>query len=245
MQQYISQIIVPEIGKQGQRALMQASVLIVGAGGLGIPLATYLAAMGLGKLGIMDGDNVAINNLHRQFQYQQEDIGKPKASVLVGKIQKIQPGISINVLPTFLNTENIEASFSDYDLICDCTDNITARLLLNKGCKKYHKPLFFASARDWQGQITILHGKQHIDLSDIFSEQILTEEQDNTCALQGIVSPVCGVVGSLQAIEVVKWIINQESRLDGQMLCIDMLKNIFRFFKIKPLRNMYIEQNKP
>ncbi|TAE04134.1 MAG: HesA/MoeB/ThiF family protein [Bacteroidetes bacterium] len=189
MKKHFQQILVSEIRNKGQKAFLEAKVLIVGAGGLGTPLATYLATTGIGKIGIVDGDKVEITNLHRQFQYNEQDLGKLKAEVLAEKLKLLSPTTDFQVYPYFLDAQNITQIEDSYTVICDCTDNLKARLLLNKYVKQHQKPLIYGAARDWQGYISILHGENKIDLFDIFSETELQAEGENACSVAGIVSP--------------------------------------------------------
>lgn len=231
-ERYLPQMAVSEIGTAGQSRLAEAKVLIIGAGGLGTPLATYLAAMGVGTIGIADGDLVSATNLHRQFQYNSQDIGKNKAQTLSARLQALNPDCKIVAYPFFVN-EAAQILEEDYTLICDCTDNAQARIFINDFCQKHHKILVYGAAKDWQGYVAVLHHTQKITLSDIFEEAMMLQENENNCVITGIVSPVCGVIANLQALEVIKIILKLPSTLDGAILCFHALKNTFKIFHLK------------
>lgn len=237
MQKYIQQILVPEIGIEGQNLISQAKVLVIGAGGLGTPLCAYLAAMGIGTLAIADGDIVSESNLHRQFLYCYDDLGKKKVDVLKKTLIVTNPGILIKTYDLMVAEDlGIEFIFKEYDIICDCTDNIEARLLIDKLCSETNKVQVYGAVRDWQGYVTILNGKNKIRLTDIFSYDKLQSESQNNCSVSGIVSSVCGIIGSFMATETIKIITNQQTGLDGSILCINALYNSNKVFKIKKIQ---------
>lgn len=228
---YTPQQLVPEIGKLGQEALGAAKVLIIGAGGLGTPVATYLATAGVGEIGIVDGDTISESNLHRQFMYVPKDIGESKVQVLKKRLSELNPQSEISIFPFFLDEDNAKELFDKYTIICDCSDNADTRLLTDRLCKIHNRPLIYAAVRDWQGYLTILHHQNKIELEDLFSIQHL-QEADN-CSVNGIVNTTCGILGSLQACEVIKILIGQSSEFDGNLLCVDTKYSAFRLFRIK------------
>jgi len=232
MLRYAQQMIIPGIGIEGQQRIEAAKVLIVGAGGLGTPLASYLAAGGIGNIGIIDGDKAEVTNLHRQFLYHETDIGQNKASVLVKKLRLQNPSIHITAIQEFLNQEMAEQLFCDYDIICDCTDNVTARKTIDLICGNMKKPLVYAAIREWEGYVTVLHHNKGVRLFDIFSEQIFMDESSNNCSISGVMNTTCGIAGSLQAGEVFKVLIGSEHVLDGTLLCFNALLNKFRTLHI-------------
>lgn len=237
---YLQQNLVSEFGIDGQSKLSKAKVLIVGAGGLGTPVAAYLAAMGIGTLGIADFDLIQETNLHRQFLFSNEDIGKLKTKVLSTTLVKQNSGIAINCHDVKLDEVNAVGIISGYDLICDCTDNVATRLLLNRICKDLNKDLIYGAVRGWEGYVTILHGKAQINLTDIFSESDLIFESKNNCSVSGVVSTVCGIIGSQQANEAVKLILGLQSNLDGAILCYDGLTNSSRTLRVKKQKDNLI-----
>ncbi|MFY8034374.1 MAG: HesA/MoeB/ThiF family protein [Flexibacteraceae bacterium] len=232
MSRYNQQLIVNEIGLLGQQKLSKAKVLIVGAGGLGTPVATYLAAMGVGEIGILDFDTIQESNLHRQFQYSVSDISLSKVEVLSKKLRDQNPTIQINELNVKLNSDNIESIIRTYEIICDCTDNATTRILIDKYCGRLSLPLVYAAVKEWEGYVTVLHGKSKISLSNIFTTEELLGTAES-CSLAGIVSPVCGIIGSIQATEVIKLILSIPSELDGGLYYYNALTSQSRMLKLK------------
>lgn len=234
MRNYIPQMLVEDIGAEGQKAIRSAKVLVVGVGGLGVPLATYLAGAGVGSLGLVDGDTVAENNLHRQFLYRKADIGESKVAVLAQRLVEINEEVLINTYPIHFNEQNAETIIADYDLICDCTDNVDARILIAQESAKQRRPLVYAAVLAWQGYLTVLNHRQKIKLEDIFKAEQLKAHAKQSCNNYGIVGSVCGTLASIQATEVLKIILGLPSKLDGQVLCIDSKEDVFRYFKLKP-----------
>lgn len=230
---YLQQGLVNEVGIEGQRRLSGAKVLIAGAGGLGTPVATYLAAMGIGTIGIADFDIVQETNLHRQFNYTPKDIGKLKTEVLSSRLRTQNPEVTINCHEEKLGLENVSDILGKYDLICDCTDNVNTRILLDKTCKKLNKKLVYAAVRGWQGYVSILHGKAEISLTDIFSESELLFESQNNCSVSGVISTVCGIIGTHQANEALKIVLGLQSNLDGAIFSYDGLTNQSRTLRLK------------
>lgn len=230
---YLQQGLVNEVGIEGQRRLSGAKVLIAGAGGLGTPVVTYLTAMGIGTIGIADFDTVHETNLHRQFYYTPEDIGKLKIEVLSSRLRTQNPDVTINCYEEKLGLENVSDILGKYDLICDCTDNVNTRVLLDKTCKELNKKLVYAAVRGWQGYVSILHGEAKISLTDIFSESELLFESQNNCSMSGVISTVCGIIGTRQANEALKIVLGLESNLDGAIFSYDGLTNQSRTLRLK------------
>ena len=233
MNRYWQQMIVPEIGAEGQQRIAAAKVLIIGAGGLGTPVAVYLAAAGAGTIGIADGDIVAVSNLPRQFLYDEKDAGQSKARVLAAKLIGQNPGVSINVHDEILDKENGSRLIASYDVVCDCTDNPVARILIDSICGQLNKPLMYAVVKDWEGYVTVLHHTKRVSLQDIFSASSLLEQADMNCSTAGIVNTTCGIAGSIQACEALKIILGVSGSLDGGILCFNSLRGIYRVFVLQ------------
>lgn len=232
MRNYLPQMLADEVGAEGQKAIRSAKVLIIGAGGLGVPLATYLAGAGLGCLGLVDGDTVAESNLHRQFLYRKADIGEAKTLVLAQRLAEINEEVLINSYPTHLNKQNAENIIAEYDIVCDCTDNVDARILIAQETAKQQRPLVYAAVLAWQGYLTVLNHSQKINLEDIFTANQLKAHAQQSCSNYGIVGSVCGTLASMQATEVLKIILGLPTKLDGHLLCVDMKEDVFRYFKL-------------
>jgi molybdopterin/thiamine biosynthesis adenylyltransferase len=236
VKRYQQQIQLPEIGEEGQQKISQASVLVVGAGGLGTVVATYLVAMGIGEVGIVDFDTIEESNLHRQFLYSSNDIGKNKAIVLTSKLKKQNEHLTICAFDKELTNSNFDEIIKNYSIVCDCTDNLNTRLLIDKKCFANEIPLVHGAVSEWQGYITLLHHKNKFQYQDLFD--IKTLLQVDSCESKGISSPVCGIIGSLMSNEVVKIILGIESNLDGGLLYVNGLINKFKFLKLKKFRTI-------
>lgn len=231
MQRYSQQIQLPEIGSAGQKLLSNAHVLIVGAGGLGTVVAAYLGAMGIGVLGIVDCDVVDTTNLHRQFLYNPSEVGYKKAEVLAEKLRRQNNAIKVNAIVKRINDENFLTLAKGYTIVCDCSDNLTTRILLDKQCGLQCTPLVHGAASDWQGYVTLFHHKKKLGYKDLFDLDLLMDTQ--SCSLNCISSPVCGIIGSIMASETLKIILNIPSELDGSLLYMNGLNTVFRKFKLK------------
>lgn len=231
MKRYNQQIILPEIGALGQKKINVGAVLIIGAGGLGTVVATYLGAMGVGNVGIVDFDKVDESNLHRQFLFCQEDIGKEKSDILAFKIEKQNPNIVVKSFNIELIKDNIEEVISKYSIVCDCTDNLKTRLLIDKKCQQYKIPLVHGAVSDWQGYVTIFHYKNNFEYQDLFNIKALL--QADSCVSNGINSSICGIIGSMMSNEAIKIILGSETNLDGGLLHVNGLNNNFKILKLK------------
>ncbi|WP_430815529.1 HesA/MoeB/ThiF family protein [Carboxylicivirga sp. RSCT41] len=230
MSRYQRQLLVKEFGENTQSLLSKTSVLIVGAGGLGFPTASYLAGAGVGFIGIVDNDHVEESNLNRQLAYSISDLGKDKATLLAERLQRQNEQIQVEGIKLRLDDQNAQDIISDFDVVCDCTDNLTSRLQLDKACSELKRPLVYAGVKDWEGMISVLHYKQNIRLQDIFPviEKINTDQNNEN----SVVNTSCGVAGSLQANEVIKIITNCDSVLDGKILCFNTHRHVYRTFKL-------------
>ncbi|MBE7440146.1 MAG: HesA/MoeB/ThiF family protein [Spirochaetales bacterium] len=192
---YQRQIVLPGMGERGQQKLKEASVLIVGLGGLGSPLALYLAAAGIGKLGLVDGDQVEVSNLHRQILYSTEDAGKPKVQAAAARLQRLNPHLQIEVHQTFFETENGSALVAPYQWIADGTDRLRARHNINRVCVQEKKKAVFAAVEGFEGTLFV-HDPCGACFACLFPE---THWQPIACAEAGVLGPVPGALGTLQA----------------------------------------------
>lgn len=222
---------MPEIGAAGQQQIAAAKVLVIGAGGLGTPVAVYLAGAGVGTIGIADGDTVSISNLPRQFYYTEESVGKSKALLLRERLQVQNPALNIVAHPFMLNSENIADCIGLYDIICDCTDNADARVLIDKVCGVLQKPLVFAAVKEWEGYVAVLHHTKKISVHQLFPAGFENEVMMG-CSVTGIVNAACGFAGTMQAAEVIKIILGFPSQVDGGLLCFNLQKPVTRIFKL-------------
>lgn len=233
---YGRQTILPEIGMEGQLQLKAAKVLIIGAGGLGCPVLQYLAAAGVGTIGIADYDKVEASNLQRQILYTGEDIGKYKVVVAKEKAVSINPFILINAHVVNVTKENVLSLIGGYDIIVDGSDNFATRYLLNDACVMMNKPLVFGSILKFEGQVSVFNYRNGPTYRCIFTEQPAPNEMPN-CAVIGVVATLPGIVGTLQANEVIKMIIGIGEVLSGRLLVINALTMQTQCFSFSAIDN--------
>lgn len=236
-ERYKRQTIIPEHGAGGQAKLKASSVLIVGAGGLGSPVAIYLAAAGVGRITIIDDDRIDLSNLHRQVWYTQDDIGKGKAKTLATYAQKQNPYVEVRHIDHRLNKSNIKSLFEDHDIIVDCTDNFMSRYLINDAAVQFKKPLVFGAIYRYEGQVAVFNGTMEDgscspNYRDVFPDQFANGSIPN-CAEAGVIGFLPGVIGSMQAAEVAKLITMVGRPLIGQMLNINLKTNEYFTLRLK------------
>ena len=229
-ERFEKQIILKKVGLVGQKKIKNAKVLIVGIGGLGCPLLNYLASSGVYNIGIVDFDKVELSNLNRQILFNTSDIGKFKVNQAKSKINKIYKKIKVKTYKIKISEKNIESIIKGYDIICDGTDNFNTRYLINDYCKKNKKILISAAISKFDGQLFKFDFKKKIPCFRCFMPEYPNEE--NNCDTEGIFSPVAGILGSLQASEVLKTIIGLQNDLNGNILVFDSLKMDLRKVKI-------------
>lgn len=228
---YSRHILLPEVGGAGQKKLLNAKVLIIGAGGLGAPVAYYLAAAGIGKIGIVDGDVVEISNLQRQIIHSTKDIGKSKAQSAREKMTALNPDIEVVTYETRVNSENILDIIKDYDAVVDGTDNFPTRYLVNDACVMAGKPLFHGGVFRFDGQaITIIPG-QSACYRCLFPEPP-PQGLVPSCQEAGILGVVVGTIGLIQATEVVKYFLGKGDLLTNRLIVYNALKMNFRTVKV-------------
>ena len=224
------QIILKKIGLAGQKKIFSANVLIVGLGGLGCPLLTYLAASGVGKIGIVDFDKVEISNLNRQTLFNPSDIGKFKVNQAKKGVNKINKKINIVSFRKKITSKNIKKILGGFDIICDGTDNYNTRYLINDYCVKNKKILISSAISKFDGQLMKFNFKKNGPCYRCFMPS--PPDDENNCQTEGIFSPVAGIMGSLQANEVLKCILNAKDNLNNRVLIFDAFKTEFRKSKI-------------
>lgn len=222
-ERYSRQIMLPEIGEGGQERLLAASVLVIGAGGLGSPVIMYLAAAGVGTLGIADGDNIELSNLQRQVIHRQCDIGKSKAVSGEEFVRSLRVDIHVHVIGSFLDGAALENIIGGYDFVLDCTDGIGNKLMINDVCVKAGKPFCHGGVTGFTGQVmTWLPG--YPDLRAMTGWDAPPSPGGSPT---GIVGAVCGVAGSVMAMEAVKFITGTGKLLTGRIFAFDMLSMRF------------------
>jgi sulfur-carrier protein adenylyltransferase/sulfurtransferase len=224
---YSRQIALPELGVKGQEKLKQASVLVVGAGGLGCPALLSLAAAGVGKVGIVDGDRVELSNLHRQMLYRESDVGRLKAEAAAERLRERNSEVEIETHPQYLSSENGMEIMGDYDIIIDGTDNFPARYLINDASVLSGKPFVYGSIYRFEGQLSLFNvlrknGIRGPNYRDLFPEPPPPELAPD-CADAGVLGVLPVMVGTMQAAEAIKWIVGMEGLHDGRLLLFDAL----------------------
>lgn len=230
-ERYSRQIILPEIGIQGQQKLADAKVLVIGCGGLGCPILLYLAAAGVGTLGLLDADTVTLSNLQRQVLYSSNDIGKLKVEVAAQRLQALNSEVKIKTYAELLTTQNVLGIFPVYDIVVDATDNFPTRYLINDAAVLTNKVVVSGAIHRFEGQVAVFNYQNGITYRDLFAEPP-TKEMAPNCGETGVLGIVAGIVGSLQANEVIKLITGAGEVLSGKLLLIDLLTNQQRIIKI-------------
>ncbi len=233
---YSRQTMLKKIGEQGQLKLTNAKVLIVGMGGLGNPVSMYLAAAGIGKLIIADGDTVDITNLQRQIMFNETDIGNNKADIAAEKLSQQNPNISIEVIDEMFDKEMAEFYLPEIDAVIDCTDNIQTRYLLNEACIRYKKPLIVGAATGFDGQQMVVDPR---DPSSACYQCLFPASEKaptNNCQTIGIMGPILAIVGGMQALQTIKLLTDNKVTL-SQLNLFDGLSNEWQKFKIKKQKN--------
>jgi len=235
-ERYQRQILLKEFGKEGQQKLLQAKILVVGAGGLGCPVLQYLAAAGTGTIGIIDGDVVALNNLHRQVLYNTDDIGLSKAEIAKEKLHQLNPEIDIITYNERLTVVNALNILDKYELIIDGTDNFATRYMINDACVLLNKPLVYGAVSKFEGQVTIFNCKQKsndiaVNYRDLFPQPPKDGEVLN-CAETGVLGVLPGIIGTMMASETIKLITGIGNPLINRMLTFNAMNNQFYEFDL-------------
>jgi adenylyltransferase/sulfurtransferase len=234
IERYARHIMLPEIGGAGQARLLASRVLLVGAGGLGSPLALYLAAAGVGTIGIVDDDVVSLSNLQRQIAHKTRDIGRPKTDSAAESIGDINPDVKVVRHQVRLNVDNVRELISGYDLVADGCDNFPTKFLLNDACYLMQKPLVAAALGRFEGQLSTFRAYEGEKpcYRCIFPEPPPAGSAPN-CAETGTLGLVAGVMGTLQGIEVVKELLGIGASMTGQLLIYDALDTTFRKIRVR------------
>ena len=231
LERYSRHIILQEVGVKGQKKLLNASVLIIGAGGLGAPAALYLAAAGVGTIGIVDADEVDLSNLQRQVIHTTNDVGKAKVKSAAETMEAINPDVTVKTYQTFVDSETIMDLIKDYDFIIDGTDNFPAKFLINDACVMAGKPFSHAGIIRFKGQLMTYVPGEGPCYRCVFKNPP-PKDAVPTCKQAGVIGAMGGVIGSLQAMEAIKYIIGKGELLTGKLLTYDALKMEFHTIKL-------------
>jgi len=233
-ERYQRQIILPEFGEEGQRQLLGSKVLVIGAGGLGCPVLQYLAAAGIGTIGIVDDDVVALNNLHRQVLYSINDLGLSKAETAAQILRQLNPGIRIIPYNERLTVQNALILFDEFDTIIDGTDNFSTRYMINDACVLMNKPLVYGAISRFEGQVSVFNFRRNendeaVNYRDLFPNPPKEDEVLN-CEEAGVLGPLAGIIGTMMANETIKLITGTGEPLANQLLTYNSLNNqVYQF----------------
>jgi len=232
IRRYSRHLIMPEVGTEGQRKLKAARVLMIGTGGLGSPLGLYLAAAGVGTLGLVDFDTVDTTNLHRQVLYTDSDVGRPKIEAAVERLMGVNPHVDLIPHETMLSSANALELFEGYDLVVDGTDNFPTRYLVNDACVLSGKPNVYGSIFRFEGQVSVFWGAEGPCYRCLFPEPP-PPGLVPSCAEGGVLGVLPGIIGALQANEVIKLVLGEGDPMIGRLMLFDALRMRFRELKLR------------
>lgn len=236
---YDRQILLNNIGLSGQEKLKNSKVLVIGAGGLGCPVLRYIAAAGVGKIGIVDFDTVSISNLPRQILYDFSDVGTNKASTAKEKLTSINPYIEIEAYPEKLTVDNVLSIFEEYQIVVDCTDNYETRFLVNDACVLLGKPFVYGSIYKFEGQVSVFNWNDGPTYRCLFKDYP-TDESTTDCNAAGVLGVLPGLIGLYQANEVLKLVLGIGEVLSGKIFILNGLTNQISVFKLsKNIADIY------
>jgi sulfur-carrier protein adenylyltransferase/sulfurtransferase len=233
VRRYARHVILPGIGGDGQEKLMAAKVLVIGAGGLGSPAAMYLAAAGVGTLGLVDFDRVELSNLQRQLLHDTDDVGRPKVESARERLHDLNPNVEVVAHETLLTSDNAFDVLRPYDVVVDGTDNFPVRYLVNDATQMLGKPLVYGSIYQWEGQASVfMPGRDAPCYRCLFPEPPPPGTVPS-CAEGGVFGVLPGIIGSVQAVEAIKLVLGVGEPLIGKLLIYDALSNEFTTVKLR------------
>ncbi|MGD8407735.1 MAG: molybdopterin-synthase adenylyltransferase MoeB [Thiohalophilus sp.] len=228
---YSRQIMLPQVDVAGQEKLLSSRVLIIGMGGLGSPVAMYLASAGVGHLVLVDHDNVDLSNLQRQILHGEDDIGHPKITSAANTLMQLNPQLQVTALDHKLSEEELLETTKNVDLVVDATDNFETRFTINRVCVETGTPLISGAAIRMEGQVSVFMNRPGSPCYRcLYREE---GELDTSCSENGVLAPVVGIIGSIQATEAIKILLNIGSTLDGKLLLLDALHMEWRTMTLK------------
>jgi sulfur-carrier protein adenylyltransferase/sulfurtransferase len=220
---YSRQTALKEVGEAGQQKLRRASVLVVGCGGLGVPVMTYLAAAGVGRIGLVDADRLEASNLHRQTLYSLADVGRPKVELAAARLRALNPEVAVDTHAVRLDATNAPGIVAPYSLIIDCTDNFSSKFMLNDTCVQMRKPVIFSSVYQYEGQLQVVRPERGGACLRCVWPEATRDGLVGNCAEAGVLGPVPGTFGSLQALEALKLLLDLPGQLAEELLVMDLL----------------------
>lgn len=235
LRRYSKQIMIPEFGTSGQEKLKKASVLVVGAGGIGSPVLQYLAAAGIGKIGIAESDMVSEGNLQRQVLYGSEDVGKLKSVIAKKRLEQMNSFVTVEILNLRVDAGNVLELFRNYDIITDATDNLAARYVINDACVILDKPMVHGSIYKFEGMVSVFNYRGGPTYR-CFNPYLETNDSRNPSPSQtGILNFLPGITGTMMAGEVIKILTGTGNVLSGKVLLYNIAKNSYRFITVKEI----------
>ncbi|WP_273149918.1 HesA/MoeB/ThiF family protein [Methylophaga thiooxydans] len=229
---YSRHILLPQLDINGQQTLIDSHVMIIGLGGLGAPVSMYLAASGIGKLTLVDDDEVELSNLQRQIVHGQQDIGREKVASAADKLRELNPDVSLQLINQRLDKAGLMAATADVDVLVDCSDNFATRFLLNEVSREQNLPLVSGAAIRFEAQITVYDPRQ----AESPCYRCLYEDKDEleqSCSESGVLAPMLAMVGGTQAVETIKLLTGVGENLAGRLLLLDALSMQWREIKMK------------
>ena len=221
LKRYSRHVLLDDIGEVGQQKLLNASVLVVGLGGLGSPVALYLAAAGVGRIIVADGDTLDVTNLQRQILFDTDGVGEKKADLAEVRLSALNPDIELDVLDEPLGEEELEDYVPEVDLVLDCSDNLDTRRAVNRACRQHGVPLVAAAAIRWEGHLMVFDFSRPETPCYECLYPVGGAEPVLNCSTSGVVGPVLGILGSIQALEAIKLLLGIDSGINGQLKMFD------------------------
>ncbi len=231
-ERYSRQLVLPEIGQRGQQKLKNSSVMVIGAGGLGIPASVYLAAAGVGRIGVIDGDVVEKSNLHRQTIYSEDDVGEPKVVVARERLRQVNPFVAVIAHQVRLDSSNAMELMEGYDVVVDCTDNFPARYLINDACVLLRKPDVYASIFRFDGQVSVFDSLKGPCYRCLFPEPPPPDTVQD-CSVAGVLGVLPGIMGSIQAAQTINLLIQHGDPLVGRLLLFNAADMSFNEVRVR------------
>ncbi|MCB1774448.1 MAG: molybdopterin-synthase adenylyltransferase MoeB [Gammaproteobacteria bacterium] len=226
---YSRQILLPELGIEGQQRLLDSRALLIGLGGLGSPAAMYLAAAGVGTLHLVDDDNVDLSNLQRQVVHTTASIGRPKVDSAAATLAALNPAVEIVAQASRLDDAALDEAVAQASVVLDCSDNFATRFAVNASCQRQRRPLVSGAAIRWEGQVSVFDGRPCYRC--LYDEH---GNDDQRCSNNGVVSPLVGIIGSVQALEAIKLLADCGETLAGRLLLLDGLRMQWRELRLQP-----------
>ena len=220
---YSRQIALKEVGTAGQEKLRRAAVLVVGCGGLGVPVMTYLAAAGVGRIGLVDGDRLEASNLHRQTLYALSDVGEPKVELAAARLRALNPEVEIDTHALRLDAASAPGIIERYSLVIDCSDNFATKFMLNDACVRLRRPVIFSSVYQYEGQLQVVRPERGGACLRCVWPEATRDGLVGNCAEAGVLGPVPGTFGALQALEALKLLLDLPGQLADELLMLDLL----------------------